>query len=730
MPLVYLGTCWLIGIAIAAAFRPPIEFLLPTLLVPLIGLVLWRNDRRARLIWLSLFAAILSGLYFTLRLPHFDQNSLSTYNGIGVVTIEGVIDGPPDVRDTYVNLRVNADRLTLPDRSARPTEGVVLVRPSRPAEFHYGDRLRVTGQLSAPPEFATFSYADFLARQGVYSLIDRPQVSVLEHDRGNPILAVVYDFRDRAYVVIQQILPEPQASLLSGILLGIDAGLPVVVQEDFRNTGTTHIIAISGYNITILISIMSAVVVRLLGRRKSFPILIIGLIAYTILVGASASVVRASIMGGITLLAIYLGRQGAALNSLFAAGFIMTLLDPNTLFDVGFQLSFAATLGLVVYAKSFADFTQRYLARLFNRDWARQAVSVLNDALLVTLAAQVTTLPLMMVYFRQISTVSLIVNPLVLPAQTGVMVFGLFALAVGLLSIPLGQIAAWTVWPWLAWTLGVIALFAQFPFAAIPLDYVPSIFVTGYYAVLIGATWYLRQPQEQRPAMIKKLLTPQRVIFAGGLVALLLAVALSWRTDERLHVYMLNIDGHPVFVQTPSGKQILIGGSNSPSSLLSMLGKLLPFWDRDIDLVIVPDASGDQLNGLSAVLDRYGVKQIMSAEVITASRAGRDWQALLTQKGQQPIGLQNAAVESNVNLALDGSSVLIESGGNSIAIGPSEQAQINVIAAKEIDRLPKQPQLIFTWTPVVSDTRVIDLTGRGTLDLTFEGGGVAIGEMR
>ena len=106
--------------------------------------------------------------------------------------------------------------------------------------------MQVKGQLAAPPEFATFSYADFLARQGVYSLIDRPQVKVLDHDRGNPILAIIYGFRNRTFVVIQQILPEPHASLLSGILLGVDAGLPVVVQEDFRETGTSHIVAISG----------------------------------------------------------------------------------------------------------------------------------------------------------------------------------------------------------------------------------------------------------------------------------------------------------------------------------------------------------------------------------------------------------------------------------------------------------------------------------------------------
>jgi competence protein ComEC len=110
----------------------------------------------------------------------------------------------------------------------------------------HADVCHLRVQLSTPPELSTFNYADFLARQGVYSLIDRPRVSVLGHDRGNPVLDIIYGYRERAYEVIQQILLEPQASLLSGILLEVDAGLPTVVQEDFRATGTTHIIAISG----------------------------------------------------------------------------------------------------------------------------------------------------------------------------------------------------------------------------------------------------------------------------------------------------------------------------------------------------------------------------------------------------------------------------------------------------------------------------------------------------
>ncbi len=104
----------------------------------------------------------------------------------------------------------------------------------------------LVGLIIAPPEFASFNYADYVARQVVYSLINRPQVKVLAHDQDNPILSIIYGFRNRAYVVIQQILSEPQASLLSGILLGIDAGFPQSVQEDFRVIGTSHLIAISG----------------------------------------------------------------------------------------------------------------------------------------------------------------------------------------------------------------------------------------------------------------------------------------------------------------------------------------------------------------------------------------------------------------------------------------------------------------------------------------------------
>ncbi|CAG0927454.1 hypothetical protein TFLX_00470 [Thermoflexales bacterium] len=124
---------WFIGIALASARHLPLAFLLPAFLFPIVGFFLWRHDRRVCLIWISVGFALAGAIRFTLRLPHFDQNSLSTHNGIGVVTLEGVIDADPDVRDTYINLRVKADR------------------SSRPAKFRYGDRVGVTDPLTAPP---------------------------------------------------------------------------------------------------------------------------------------------------------------------------------------------------------------------------------------------------------------------------------------------------------------------------------------------------------------------------------------------------------------------------------------------------------------------------------------------------------------------------------------------------------------------------------------------------
>jgi competence protein ComEC len=170
------------------------------------------------------------------------------YNEQGWVTIEGIVQQYPDVRDTWTNLALRTDRIEI-EGEWHPIHGIALVRAQRFPEFHYGDRLRVSGQLETPPEFEGFSYRDYLERKGVYSLISRPQIELLASGQGSPFWSAIFAIKDRAREVIARLVPEPEASLLQGILLGIESGIPPDLYEAYNTTGTSHIIVISGSNI-------------------------------------------------------------------------------------------------------------------------------------------------------------------------------------------------------------------------------------------------------------------------------------------------------------------------------------------------------------------------------------------------------------------------------------------------------------------------------------------------
>jgi len=183
---------------------------------------------------------------------------------------------------------------------------------------------------------------------------------------------------------------------------------------------------------------------------------VLGIAVYTVLVGAGASVVRAALMAGLALTAQRLGRQGDALAGLGAAGIGMTLVHPYTLWDVGFQLSFGATLGLVMYAEPLNAALIRLLSLKMTGERATRIAGPVGEYALFTLAAQVTTLPLTAAYFHRLSLVALIANPVVLPAQPAVMVLGGLATLAGTVCLPLGRPLAWMAWPVVAYTNRVV----------------------------------------------------------------------------------------------------------------------------------------------------------------------------------------------------------------------------------------------------------------------------------
>ncbi|MEJ2748727.1 MAG: ComEC/Rec2 family competence protein, partial [Anaerolineae bacterium] len=420
MIVVYAGIAWLTGIWLASVVDWPLAYWLALAGVAAAGVLLLRRYEQARTVVLIGIGLGLGGARYVTAVPTITESHIAYYNDGGKLTFTGIVSDEPDVRDRFTNLRLSVDTLTLPDGTSRPVHGQVLIRAFRYPEIPYGARLEVTGQLETPPEFEDFSYKDYLARQGIHSLINTPRLTILAENEGSPVKQTILAFKARAQATINQIIPDPQAALLSGILLGNDNGLSPELAEAFRITGMTHIIAISGFNIAILIAIMVSVSEPLLGRRGSVAFAVGGVTLYTILVGAAASVVRAAIMGSIYLLAgRLLGRPNFAYASLFVAGFLMTAVNPFTLWDVGFQLSFTATLGLMLYADPFTQWTRARLLRWLDRDVVRQIMGIITESVLITLAAQVLTLPLMAAYFGQLSLISLPANALILPAQPG-----------------------------------------------------------------------------------------------------------------------------------------------------------------------------------------------------------------------------------------------------------------------------------------------------------------------
>ncbi len=363
-----------------------------------------------------------------------------------------------------------------------------------------------------------------------------------------------------------------------------------------------------------------AILVRLaepfLSPRGAVVFALVGISLYTVLVGADASVVRAALMGSIYLVTTrWLGRPNFAFASLFLAGWVMTVLRPFTLWDVGFQLSFAATLSLMLYADPLTQWARRALQRWLVREWVEKVMGVLSEAVILTIAAQILTLPLMIGYFGQLSIISLLANALILPVQPAVMIWGGLATLVGLVVPAVGQLLAWVAWLFLGYTIWMVRLFAAVPGAAVPLM-VSTAGVVGIFAAIAVLTWWGKQTSETRVRLwtaVRQNITQRLAVGAAGVTAVLI---FSWgmtQPDGQLHIVFMNVgQGDATFIQTPSGRQILVDGGLYPSILNDQLGRQMPFWDKEIDLLVATHADADHVSGLVGVFDRYRVNQLIT----------------------------------------------------------------------------------------------------------------------
>ena len=365
------------------------------------------------------------------------------------------------------------------------------------------------------------------------------ELTILPGKGGNPFSRAMYALKDKSLNNIYRLFPDsPNRSSLAGILLGVDTGLTDKLQQAFKDTGTAHIIAISGFNISIIAGLFVTFFSKFLGPRRGALLAVIGIGFYTLLVGADAAVVRAALMGSLALLAKQVGRRQFALNTLLAVALLMCLWNPLYIWDVGFQLSFFATLGLILYADPFSQFANRIITRYFPASAAEKSAELFSEFVLLTLAAQVTTIPIMAYQFQRISLVSFIANPFILPPQPAVMILGGLAVLLSFIWFPLGQIAAWVAWPFVVYTIRMVELFDRVPHGTIFLGKLSIWFVIAIYGVLFSVTfgaprisaWFQSVKRDQI-----------KVPVGTGLIVLVLALLLVWRAalavPDRLLAY-------------------------------------------------------------------------------------------------------------------------------------------------------------------------------------------------
>jgi competence protein ComEC len=302
-------------------------------------------------------------------------------------------------------------------------------------------------------------------------------------DHGNVVIASLIHIREGFEGQINRIFPEPHASFLAGLLTGSRRGMPDSLTQAFKQTGLTHIVAISGFNITIIIAIISSALFFLPLKWRFVPS-VLAIILFTLFVGASASVVRASIMGILGLLALQTGRIKNARLIILWTAFFMLLWNPKELwYDAGFQLSFLAVIGLT----ETAPILEKWLKNISNTLGVREALTM-------TIAAQVFAMPWVVFQFGNLSLISPLANILVAPLIPFAMLFGFLGTVISFVFFPLGQLISYIGWGCMQIIIFITTTLASIPFASvtIPTLHAPTI-ILYYIVVIAGITIYTRK---------------------------------------------------------------------------------------------------------------------------------------------------------------------------------------------------------------------------------------------
>ena len=391
------------------------------------------------------------------------------------VQLTGTVARPPVVKS--ITQKIYLDTPDVP--------GNVYIKTGRYPTYAYGDVVAVRCTLTQPEPFDTFAFDKYLARYNIFTICRQAQLSLLDDRQGHPMMHSLYDIRAWFRTHIRTLWPEPVASLMLGVILGIQDDIPDDIVEQFRITGTIHVLVVSGMHVVIIAQMLTRSL-HMVNSRIRFMIIGGVLCGFCVITGLQASVIRAAIMGMLPLLAELSRRQATMHISLPVVAAAMAIINPYVvLHDMGFQLSFLATIGLV-YFQPLCDKACWWVPRQFT----------LRETLSTTVAATLHTTPLIIGTFGTFSVVSLAANIVVVPIST-IMLFGGTAAIVLQQIVPqLALYAAYVLHVLVSWMLQVITLMSGWEHALLEGLEAPDSVVILAYGLIVGyivhAIWRAR----------------------------------------------------------------------------------------------------------------------------------------------------------------------------------------------------------------------------------------------
>lgn len=710
MKLTALAAAWLGGLALAYRWYDADPT--PALLLALAALTLALLCRRLRLSpWPALLLALLLLGLWRYEVAGVAPPSLIP-QGDGPVTVRGRIVNDPEATATRIKFRLEVSAIARrpggrpPERREwEPQTGKILVYAFPPAAlaserespyFRYGDRLELPGTLQKPEPFAGFDYPAYLESLGIHAILWSREAVWLggaaetgkadgnEARLTRRLRAGIYELRRQLARSLDSALPPSQAALAQALLLGLRGQLPEEVVANFRQTGTSHLLAISGLHLGILLALSVGLFRRLLGRHTPLPLLLsLALIwLYVLVSGAPASVVRAAIMGSIYLGVLALGRpRDTLLPALALSAVAMTAFDPTIVSQISFQLSFAAMAGIVLALPGSAAVSENIASRFSRRcepnshpvsrpdspwsnipwrPWAGVILGWIAAGVVISLAATLATFPLVAFNFKQLPLLGIPTTVLAAPLLPFALVGALVSALAGLVHPALGQVIGGPSAIPLAALLELVALVPGWTVSGAWDD---SRLVWVWYVALVvillltggrgnrlgrlGRSLLRRLPffgnREEGPDEPDFDAASRRAdagsyfgIVGFGLIlvvsGLYLLAEILGGSDGKLRVYFFDVgQGDSALIVTPRGRQILVDGGPDTWGAARALSGPLPPWDRSLDLVAATHLDADHSRGLLRVLETYRVGAVLAGVPNPESPLYPQWQRAVEQ---------------------------------------------------------------------------------------------------